>query len=136
MIKTEGEKLKIASSIDNIALVEQLVDKVCEKYNVNEDSYGTILVAVTEAVNNAINIGNNGNPNKQIKIECINKDKNLQFSVTDEGIGFDYDSLPDPTDPINMDTPQGTSVFLMKQLADKVEFNQQGKEVLLTFNLN
>ena len=56
MMNTEVEKLKIASSIDNIALVEQLVDKVCEKYNVNEDNYGTILVAVTEAVNNAINI--------------------------------------------------------------------------------
>jgi serine/threonine-protein kinase RsbW len=136
MISIEVEKLKIASSIENLGLVEQLVDKVCEKFNVNEDNYGTILVAVTEAVSNAINIGNNGNPNKLINIECIPSDKNLQFSVTDEGIGFDYESLPDPTDPIYMDTPQGTSVFLMKQLADKVEFNHKGKEVLLTFKLN
>jgi len=42
MISIEVEKLKIASSIENLGLVEQLVDKVCEKFNVNEDNYGTI----------------------------------------------------------------------------------------------
>lgn len=136
MIPAKGETLNITSSSDNIRLVERLVEDVCEVFNVNEDNYGNILIALTEAVNNAIYHGNEGNPKKQIKIGFESGDKNIKFSVADEGKGFDYDSLPDPTDPLNIDKPNGRGVFLMKNLADKVEFNNNGQEVFLTFNLN
>ena len=136
MIPAKGETLNITSSSDNIRLVERLVEDVCEVFNVNEDNYGNILIALTEAVNNAIYHGNEGNPKKQIKIGFESGDKNIKFSVADEGTGFDYDSLPDPTDPLNIDKPNGRGVFLMKNLADKVEFNNNGQEVFLTFNLN
>ncbi len=136
MIPAKGEKLNIASASENIRLVERLVEDVCEVFKVNEDNYGNILIAVTEAVNNAMYHGNQGNPNKHIKIGFEPGEKNIKFSVADEGMGFDYDSLPDPTDPINIDKPSGRGIFLMKNLADKVEFNNNGQEVLLTFNLN
>lgn len=136
MIPSKGQKIDILSSSENIRLVEKLVEDVCEVFSVNEDSYGNILIAVTEAFNNAIYHGNAGNPAKHIKIGFESTDKNIQFSVEDEGKGFDYDALPDPTDPLNIDKPQGRGVFLMKHLADKVEFNNNGQEVLLTFNLN
>ncbi len=136
MIPAKGETLDISSSSDNMRLVERLVEDVCEVFNVNEDSYGNILIAVTEAVNNAIYHGNQGDPKKHIKIGFESHEKNIQFSVADEGSGFDYDNLPDPTDPLNIDKLNGRGVFLMKNLADKVEFNKNGQEVLLTFNLN
>lgn len=136
MIPAKGEKLHITSSSDNIRLVERLVEDVCEVFNVNEDSYGNILIAVTEAVNNAMYHGNQGNPEKQIQIGFESGHKNIRFSVADEGAGFDHASLPDPTDPLNIDKPNGRGVFLMKNLADKVEFNNNGQEVLLTFNVN
>lgn len=136
MIPAKGEKLDMLSSTENMRLVERLVEDVCEVFSVNEDSYGNILIAVTEAVNNAIYHGNEGDPEKHIKIGFESGEKNIKFSVSDEGKGFDYESLPDPTDPINIDKPQGRGVFLMKHLADKVEFNNNGQEVLLTFNLN
>jgi serine/threonine-protein kinase RsbW len=136
MIPAKGEKLNITSSSDNMRLVERLVEDVCDVFNVNEDSYGNILIAVTEAVNNAIYHGNQGNPEKKIKIGFESGEKNISFSVADEGPGFDHTTLPDPTDPVNIDKPNGRGVFLMKNLADKVEFNNNGQEVCLTFNLN
>ncbi len=136
MIPAKGERLDITSSSDNIRLVERLVEDVCDVFNVNEDSFGNILIAVTEAVNNAIYHGNNGNPDKHIKIGFESAEKKIKFSVLDEGNGFDYDNLPDPTDPLNIDKPHGRGVFLMKNLADKVEFNKNGQEVMLTFNVN
>lgn len=136
MIPARGQKLKIESSADNLRLVERLIEDVCEVYNVTEDNFGNILIAVTEAVNNAIYHGNKGNPSKSVQIGFENQDKKITFSVSDEGQGFDYDSLPDPTDPNNIDKINGRGVFLMKHLADKVEFNQNGKEVQLTFVLN
>ena len=136
MIPAPGKKIKIESTAENLRLVERLVEDVCEIYNVNEDNYGNILIAVTEAVNNAIQHGNKGNPKKTVQIGFENGNKKLTFMVSDEGAGFDYESLPDPTDPNNIDKINGRGVFLMKHLADKVEFNNNGKEVQLTFVLN
>ena len=136
MIPSKGKTLNISSSSNNIRLVERLVEDVCEVFNVNEDSYGNILIALTEALNNDIYHGNKCDPEKKIKIGFESHDKDIQFTVTDEGIGFDYNNLPDPTDPRNIDKPHGRGVFLMKNLADKVEFNNNGQVVLLTFNVN
>jgi len=136
MIPAKGEKLDITSSSDNIRLVERLVEDVCDVFNVNEDSYGNILIAVTEAVNNAIYHGNKGNPNKHIKIGFESENKKLKFIVSDEGEGFDYEGLPDPTDPLYIDKPHGRGVFLMKNLADEVEFKNNGQEVELSFDVN
>ena len=136
MIPAKGETLNITSSSDNIRLVERLVEDVCDVFNLNEDNYGNILIAVTEAVNNAIYHGNEGNPEKYIKIGFESGGNNIKFSMADEGNGFDYNNLPDPTDPLYIDKPNGRGVFLMKNLADQVEFNNNGQQVLLTFNLN
>lgn len=136
MIPAKGKRLDITSSSDNIRLVERLVEDVCDVFNVSEDSYGNIMIAVTEAVNNAIYHGNKGNPEKHIKIGFESDDKNLKFYVADEGEGFDYEALPDPTDPLYIDKPHGRGVFLMKNLADKVEFHNNGQEVMLQFNVN
>lgn len=134
MIPAKGNSLKISSITDNLRLVERLVDDVCNVYNVNEDCYGNIMIALTEAVNNAITHGNQNNPNKYVNIGFENNNSKLIFSITDEGQGFNYNSLPDPTDPANIDKPNGRGVFLMKNLADSVEFLMNGKMVVLAFN--
>ena len=134
MIPSRNETLKINSKPDNIRLVERLIDDVCQVFNVHEDSYGNILIAVTEAVNNAICHGNQNNPDKFVNIGFQNSEKQLIFSVTDEGNGFDYLGLPDPTDPANIEKISGRGVFLMKNLADSIEFEQNGQTVKLAFN--
>jgi serine/threonine-protein kinase RsbW len=134
MVPAKGESLKINSKADNLRLVERLVDDVCQIYNVNEDSYGNILIAVTEAVNNAINHGNKNNPDKMVQIGFESSNDQLIFHIKDEGQGFDYQNLPDPTDPDNLEKVHGRGVFLMKHLADKLEFKNNGKEVSLAFN--
>jgi serine/threonine-protein kinase RsbW len=134
MVPAKGDSLKINSKPDNLRLVERLIDDVCQVYNVDENSYGNILIAVTEAVNNAISHGNQNDPEKFVQIGFQSSDKQLIFSIKDEGQGFDYQNLPDPTDPANLDKISGRGVFLMKNLADKIEFHNNGKEVSLCFN--
>jgi len=134
MAQTVQETLKIQSSPEQLRLVEDLIDNVCQVCNVKEDSYGNILIAVTEAVNNAICHGNKNNPDKFVQIDFQNTEKKLIFSITDEGQGFDYLNLPDPTDPENIDKLSGRGVFLMKNLADSIEFGLNGQSVKLHFN--
>ncbi|HRH10618.1 MAG TPA: ATP-binding protein [Bacteroidia bacterium] len=133
MVPAKGESLKISSDPQNLRLVEKLIDDVCQIYNVNQDCYGNILIAVTEAVNNAISHGNNNNPSKKVSIGFESDEKQLTFKIEDEGPGFDYQNLPDPTDPANLEKINGRGVFLMKNLADKIEFHNNGTQVSLSF---
>jgi serine/threonine-protein kinase RsbW len=136
MILTENQKFSISSRSENIILVEKLVEDVCELFNIPEDNYGNILVAVTEAVNNAIYHGNKSNPGKYIDIFFKTKNNAISFIIQDQGEGFDHNSLPDPTDPSNLEKPNGRGVFLMRKLAEKVEFDNNGTRVILDFALN
>jgi serine/threonine-protein kinase RsbW len=136
MLLMAPQTLKFAASSENMAIVEKLVDEICAEYKVNEDNYGNILVALTEAVNNAIHHGNKGNPEKMVHLTFEANGNSLCFTVRDEGPGFDYDSLPDPTDPENLEKPNGRGVFLMKHLADHIEFKENGSLVSIHFRMN
>lgn len=131
----EHQRLKISSKSENVALVEKLINDVCDLFKISEDHYGNILVAITEAVNNAILHGNKSNPSKCIDITFQSNKDSISFTVKDEGEGFDYKSLPDPTSPENIEKPHGRGVFLMRNLADKVEFADNGRTVSLDFKL-
>lgn len=128
-------QLILDSSSESIHIVEQLIDTICASYKVNEDHYGNILVAITEAVNNAIYHGNKSDPAKKIEIAFKSDPHKMTFSVRDEGQGFDFKHLPDPTDPQNLEKPTGRGVFLMHRLADNVEYSDKGRCVSLQFEL-
>lgn len=130
------EKLSFASKVENINIVEKLIDDICTQYQVNEDNYGNILIASTEAVNNAIHHGNKSNPMAEVKVSYEVKDKELTFIIEDEGPGFDFDSLPDPTDPKNIEKPHGRGVFLMRNLSDDISFSEDGNIVKMKFNID
>jgi len=128
--------IEIGSDLNNIPEVESLIDKVCEDLNLNEDHYGNILIAVTEAVNNAIIHGNLQNPSKKVLINALQKNEGISFVVQDEGDGFDFENLPDPTAPENIEKPDGRGIFLMKNLSDEVSFDLNGSKVSITFAMN
>jgi serine/threonine-protein kinase RsbW len=92
-----------------------------------------MLIAVTEAVNNAIHHGNQDDPEKFVRIGFESDENMLTFSIRDEGPGFDYTNLPDPTDPANLDKISGRGVFLMTQLSDSIRFEDNGRQVFLSF---
>lgn len=133
MIPTKYQTLKINSNTQSLRLVERLVEDVCQVYGVNEDCYGNMLIAVTEAVNNAIQHGNKNDLEKFVRIGFESEDGLLIFSITDEGTGFDYQNLADPTDPENLDKISGRGVFLMTQLSDMIRFEDEGRKVFLGF---
>jgi serine/threonine-protein kinase RsbW len=130
------ENLQINSDSQNIHLVEKVIDEICEEFKLNEDRYGNILIAVTEAVNNAIHHGNQNNPDKKVTLWYHLEPGGIIFSIQDEGSGFDYINLPDPTAPENIDKINGRGIFLMTNLSDEIKFCQNGKEVQLKFNFN
>jgi serine/threonine-protein kinase RsbW len=128
--------IEIPSLSENIRMIESFIDNAREKYHLNDDIYGNIMIAVTEAVNNAIKHGNQGNSSKNVSLSLSLAEGLIKFRVEDEGTGFDYEHLPDPTAPENLEKPGGRGIFLMKHLADEVAFNEKGKVVELSFYMN
>ncbi|MCB0793709.1 MAG: ATP-binding protein, partial [Flavobacteriales bacterium] len=120
---------------ENIQVAERFIDDLCSKLEVHESQYGNILIALTEAVNNAIHHGNRQDPSKKVSMGHVVKDGNLIVQISDEGPGFDHEHLPDPTDPQNIEKPHGRGVFLMRALASSVEFAENGSTVTLAFSL-
>ena len=129
------QSIKFASRYENLAIAEKLINDVSEQYQLPEDYYGNILVAVTEAVNNAIQHGNKSNPDKNIEVIFSKQANSLHFTIKDEGDGFDFENIPDPTDPANIEKINGRGVFLMRNLADHVSFSDNGKIVQLDFEM-
>ncbi|MBB6609581.1 ATP-binding protein [Pontibacter sp. Tf4] len=128
-------KIQIPSLIENIRVIESFIDNSKEEFEFEDDIYGNIMVAVTESVNNAIRHGNKFDKDKNVYLTLQVEDNQLLFEVEDEGPGFDYENLPDPTAPENLENPGGRGIFLMRNLCDEVNFFDQGKKVQLKFNI-
>lgn len=125
--------IDIPAISENIRMIESFIENAREDYKMDDDIYGNIMISVTEAVNNAIRHGSNGDPEKNVSLTLSTDEHSVRFTIQDSGQGFDYQQLPDPTLPENIDKPAGRGIFLMKHLADEVEFENNGSCVKLCF---
>lgn len=133
-MESELYSLQLPSNSQSVAVLENFVDELVENLQIGDDVYANLMTCLNEAITNAIYHGNKQNPEKTIfiNLEVINN-KRLVFTVSDEGDGFDFSHLPDPTDPENIEKLTGRGVYIMKKLADQCIFNAKGNEVELHF---
>jgi serine/threonine-protein kinase RsbW len=128
--------LQLPSRLDSITTVENFVDSLKEQYNIGEDVYGNMLTCLSEATINAIVHGNKEDETKKVYLNLeVQEGKRMVFTIADEGDGYDYDRLPDPTAPENIENLTGRGVFIIKHLADQCIFNSKGNEIELHFKI-
>jgi len=125
--------IRIESKLSNLGIVENAIDTITRDAGINKENYGKILVSVMEAVNNAIVHGNKYDEKKFVNIFILLENNLLKVTVEDQGKGFKLSDVPDPTQPENLENINGRGVFLMKNLADELEFNKMGNKVILKF---
>lgn len=92
-------------------------------------------VGLTEALSNAMLYGNAQDPEKRVLVEVLVGEASITARVTDQGSGFDPASVPDPRTPQNICKDGGRGLFLMRELLDDVQFNEQGNSVTLVLRL-
>ena len=134
-VEPVADKISLASESKSLLILEEWINKLCDLYQISVEQYGNVLIAITEAVNNAIIHGNKNIANKKTDIEYNIDGQTITFTVFDEGTGFDFNDLPDPTSPENLEKPQGRGIFLMNHLADEVNFIDNGNVVQLKFSI-
>ncbi len=129
-------RLRLPSNDDSLLRVVDLIDDLKLELDIPEDVYGNMMITVTEAVNNAIWHGNKGDENKKVDIELRTQNNSLVVSIADEGPGFDYRNVKDPTDPENLLHPSGRGVFIIKNFSDFAEYKGNGNHLELGFHLS
>jgi serine/threonine-protein kinase RsbW len=90
-----------------------------------------IRLAMDEAINNAIKHGNRGDTAKRVTVVYSLSAELFEVTIEDEGLGFDPDAVPDPTDARYIERPSGRGVMLMRAYMTSVAFEGRGNRVKL-----
>ncbi|MDH5510455.1 MAG: ATP-binding protein, partial [Nitrospinota bacterium] len=157
-VHEERSVMTIPSDPNLIPAVSAYIAGLVER-TIGPAKAGSLELTLDEALSNAIYHGNLEVPS-QIKTEdfdkfyelararqeempycermvsiCFNHDQDsLKVRVTDEGEGFDWKGLM-TSSPESNDLPHGRGLVLMQALSSRLEFNNQGNEVTLHFNV-
>lgn len=67
---------------------------------------------------------------RRVMVEMENNRRALIFTITDQGRGFDYRSLPDPTEMGH--ALHGRGILIARVHMDEMRYNQKGNQVTLT----
>ncbi|MDH5643850.1 MAG: ATP-binding protein [Gemmatimonadota bacterium] len=90
-----------------------------------------LRVALTEALVNAIQYGNNADPEKCVTVCVRESEDEVEVTVTDQGNGFDPACIPDPRTSECLKRPEGRGLFLIQQLVHDLTFNERGNSLCM-----
>ena len=96
------------------------------------DLDNNLKLALVEAVTNAMEHGNRWEADKRVEVEAVVTPELLEVRVRDQGPGFDFSHLPDPTREENLLCERGRGIFLMRSIMDQVVFLPPGNQVILS----
>ena len=148
---------KLGNDTDMIGPLVNYLHRAIRAIGLCDDASGIrVCVALEEAVNNALFHGNleitslmrtaDGQAYQKLikqrlqtapfSQRCVHvraqfTENDGTFIVRDEGPGFDPSSLPDPTDPENIEKASGRGLLLMRTFMDSVTFNGAGNQVTM-----
>lgn len=126
----------LTSEKQSVRKIEPLIASMRAEIPFSDEVYYNIIIAGTEAVNNAIIHGNRLCPDKHVHIMLNAEGGVICLTVEDEGCGFDVNEIEDPRSPDNLLKTGGRGVFLMNTLADVTEFVRTGKGMLIKMYFN
>lgn len=135
----ESIEIKLPSVMDFLAMVNSVAEEVAARIGLPEPDRDTICTSVVEVCTNAIEHGNREDPSKYMNLRIDYDSSRIDIYVSDEGTGFDPDSLRDPVKPENLLRERGRGIFILRAFMDEVNFNMapgSGTTVHLVKNLN
>lgn len=117
---------------------DEMLDSILielDETGIDEDTQWDIRLALDECVMNAFEHGNEQNVDRPISVSYLIKQDSAVFKILDNGGGFAYESLPDPTLKKNIFFEHGRGVYITRKIMDEVSFNETGNEITITKKL-
>lgn len=129
-------RLVLDSSLKSLSKIEKFLFLLKASFYIDESKYASMLFSITEAVTNAIVCGNKSNPEKKVYILVRHNSKVVSFTIEDEGNGFDFTNIQDPTEIKEQNEKCGRGIFIMQKLSDSLHYSEKGKRLNILFSLN
>jgi serine/threonine-protein kinase RsbW len=126
-----SEKLQISSELKNVKAASAQILESLLPFNLSSYDLLDIRLCLEEALINAMKYGNKLQPDLSVEITYSIDDDILKITMRDEGDGFDYKNLPDPTLEENLQELKGRGVYLIRRLMDEVVFNEAGNQITM-----
>lgn len=129
------KEIRIQSSVDEMFRVEQFVEEVSDEHMLYGSYFGNIMMAVTEAVKNAIIHGNKRDKTKVVRITEEMSKEGLWITVSDEGAGFNFQQyiFKDTDTAYNFEK---TGLLVIQKLCDEIKFQHNGQRLEMLFKIN
>ena len=116
--------------------ISSVLDQLKREVPLSEDETFNIRLALEESLTNAVKHGNKFNPALMVNVEVEYKNGRLTMTVKDQGAGFDFDHVPDPTLEERRMLTCGRGICLMRKIMDKVEFSNGGRRIQMVKSLS
>tara|TARA_R110000868_G_scaffold1211_2_gene9306 strand:- start:25481 stop:25885 length:405 start_codon:yes stop_codon:yes gene_type:complete len=129
------KELILKSEYEEVEKVETLLNELQTELGFNDEFYAKLMLTVSEAATNGIVHGNQLDPSKNVVLTAQSDGRKLTFTTKDQGSGFVPSEVPNPLSEENLLKPSGRGVFLMKEYAEEVEYQEGGTKLVLRFIL-
>ena len=128
---------EFGSDLDAVEAIEERASALLAAIGFDGDTVERMKLAAREAAVNAMNHGNRDNRDKKIFFEFVfdKASRTAIFRITDEGEGFKPEEVPDPLAEENILNTSGRGLYLIKQSADSVDFDDGGRTIVFTKKL-
>ena len=136
MGKGNNHTLVIHSELNHLKLLRSFFDEIFKEYKISESNLNRFLLCVSEGVTNAVVHGNNSDSEKYVKVNVCLQGNEITVEVSDEGDGFNFKDIPNPTCIENIKKEAGRGLFIIQSYADKVDFENNGSTLKFKFNLS
>lgn len=134
--RSDLSTLQLASELESLNLLDKFMEDVRKKYMLNDDTFARMLTCTNEACINAIVHGNKSDKTLRVYINVEpSRDGFLVIQIGDEGQGFDYENIADPTTVENREKTSGRGIYIIRKLADRCLFNSIGNQIELHFKI-
>ena len=130
--------MSLSSRFENIEMAQHLCGKLLEGWDLSEETTHWILMALREALANAIKHGNGQDLEKRVHLEMEVVGSTLRIKIQDEGQGFDPSRILDPLAPENRLKTSGRGIFYMRTFMDEIRYSFNpggGTSLIMTKNL-
>jgi len=125
---------ELDSRLESADAAESLAMEVAQAAGFDEEEQHRFGMAVRESVINAVVHGNRYNARKKVRLRIAADKERLVVTVSDEGEGFELESLPDPVAGENIFQQSGRGIYLIRTFVDEFQVRRlspRGTEVKL-----
>lgn len=118
-------ELRIPSRLEEMEAVHAMIGEAVREYRLSDEMAHWIELTISESVINAIQHGNKCDPAKEAVLRISSNGETIEITVEDQGKGFAFDNIADPTDMSNLLKPSGRGILIIRSFMDEVDLSQR-----------